>query len=271
MIFTSLTSRLLFLDTLSGFAGELHHVTRQVRLMALAAGYGRVAKQIPREAISGSIAAMSRGFRSKRALSAQVRVPLLVKLVLFAGALLAIWWVAFSPPATPPTAAEPGAAEATPSPSPAARQAPSQADPRAAPPALSAPAAQEHDQPQPSAAEAPSGPAPRAAAPLRQGPVDELAQRFASESRGDGSEREETRVKEAFVDPQIPSTLLQSVECRRSVCRLQLRWSPEHDPGYVLGLTRAVGSFSAPLGIDEPGAADAHGQRPLLIYFGLSR
>jgi hypothetical protein len=110
-----------------------------------------------------------------------------------------------------------------------------------------------------------------AAVPQRQGPVEELSQRFASESRGDSSEREDARVKAAFVDPQIPSSLLENVECRRSVCRLQLRWSPQHDPGYVLGLTRAVGSFSAPLGIEEPGPADANGLRPLVVFFELSR
>lgn len=109
-----------------------------------------------------------------------------------------------------------------------------------------------------------------AVVPTRQGPVDELAKRFAGESRGDSSTEQDARVRAAFVDPAIPPEMLHSVECRRSVCRAELRWTAQHDVGYVLGLTRAVGSLSAPLGIEAPGAPDDSGARPLVVYFGLT-
>lgn len=205
--------------------------------------------------------------RSKR--SGESRVPLLAKLAALGAALLAIWWLAVSSPESPPEAEDFAAAGAPSLPSaPEPAQAPTvqqqpTANEAAAPPsepAADTPAAQP-DRPKPTVG---------AALPQRQGPVDELSKTFASESRGEGSAPEEARVKEAFVDPQIAKALLRSVECRRSVCRLELRWSPERDPGYVLGLTKAVGSFSAPLGIEEPGPADPEGQRPLVVYFGLS-
>jgi len=198
-------------------------------------------------------------------------VPLLAKLAAIGAALLAIWWLAVSSPEAPVEGEDFAAAGAPASPSsPEPTQAvPSQlptqdrpAEPPAQPAAADPVAA-------PAAPDRPK-PAINAVLPQRQGPVDELSKTFASESRGEGSAPDEARVKEAFVDPQIAKALLHSVECRRSVCRLELRWSPERDPGYVLGLTKAVGSFSAPLGVEEPGPADAQGQRPLVVYFGLA-
>jgi hypothetical protein len=194
----------------------------------------------------------------------------LAKLALLGAALLAIWWLAVSSPESPSDLEDFAAAGAG---APLPVQAAAEAKP--APTAEAPVTAQEGEPEPPSAASTVSPdrakPAVNAMLPLRQGPVDELSKTFASESRGEGSAPEEARVKEAFVDPQIAKALLHSAECRRTVCRLELRWSPERDPGYVLGLTKAVGSFSAPLGVEEPGPADAQGQRPLVVYFGLAR
>lgn len=212
--------------------------------------------------------------RSRR--SGESSVPLLAKLAALGAALLAIWWLAVSSPETPSEAedfAAAGSTSAAPptAPAPSAAALPEQhsaegpAEPASEP---AAPAAT--DTPTPTAPDRPK-PTVGAVLPQRQGPVDELSKTFASESRGEGSAPEEARVKEAFVDSQIAKALLHSVECRRSVCRVELRWSPERDPGYVLGLTKAVGSFSAPLGVEDPGPADAQGQRPLIVYFGLAR
>jgi hypothetical protein len=112
---------------------------------------------------------------------------------------------------------------------------------------------------------------PSALAPKTQGPVAELSQRFAGESRGPDSEQDEARIRAAFVDPTIPPTLLRSVECRRSVCRTELRWSEEHRAGYVLGLTRAVGDFAVPVGIEGAGPIDTDGLRPVVVYIRLAR
>jgi len=211
--------------------------------------------------------------RSRR--SGESSVPLLAKLAALGAVLLAIWWLAVSSPEDPSEAEDFAAAGAPALPSlrepaqaPAAHAEEPKAEKGAEPPRE--PAAADPTAPAPMPTPDRAKPAVTAVLPQRQGPVDELSNTFASESRGEGSAPEEARVKEAFVDPQIPKALLHSVECRRSVCRLELRWSPERDPGYVLGLTKAVGSFSSPLGVEDPGPADAQGQRPLTVYFGLS-
>jgi hypothetical protein len=203
----------------------------------------------------------------------------LLKLALFAVALFAIWWLAMSSPEQPLEAADGAAgehAEPTPAPAPPAAAAPSQPKlvPAYAPPAAEQPAAPAAPPPAAEPTAAPAAPAapapPEVPVPQRQGPVEELTQRFAGESRGPSSEQDEARVRTAFNDPAVPTTTLHRVECRRTVCRAELRWSPQQDAPYVLGLTKAVGSFSAPLGIEGAGPPDADGQRPLVVYFGLN-
>ncbi len=197
-------------------------------------------------------------------------MPLLAKLAALGAVLLAIWWLAVSSPEDPSEGEDFAAAGAPASPARESAQAPAAHAEQPKAEEAAEPAAADPAAPTPTPAPDRAKPTVNAVLPQRQGPVDDLSNTFASESRGEGSAPEEARVKEAFVDPQIPKALLHSVECRRTVCRLELRWSPERDPGYVLGLTKAVGSFSAPLGVDDPGPADAQGQRPLTVYFGLS-
>ena len=121
------------------------------------------------------------------------------------------------------------------------------------------------------AAVQPASPAPDPRAPRRQGPVAELSQRFASQSRGPHSDEDEARVRAVFADPDVPSTLLEQVECRQNVCRLAMRWSADRQSAYVLALTRAVGEIAVPVGIEGAGQIEADGLYPLVTYFGLGR
>jgi hypothetical protein len=192
-----------------------------------------------------------------------------VKMALLALALIAVWWMAMSPSAAP---YEPAAESGSDAPPAEYTVRPPEAQP--APP-VTAQIEQPAPVQEPSAPSAAPEPAPEPApsvnVPMRQGPVPELSLRFAAESRGASSEQDEARVRSAFDDPAIPAALLDSVECRRGVCRTVLRWSPERDAAYVLGLTKAVGSFSAPLAIEGAGAPDADGVSPVVVYFSFDR
>jgi hypothetical protein len=197
-----------------------------------------------------------------------------VKIGLLALALIAVWWLAMSPvpPPQEPAAVSGRGAMPIRAVAPVAGQAAiAHAEPAEEPsPAATAQAPSAATQDAPSARDDRGTSTPHATAPMRQGPVEELAKRFAGESRGATSDADDKRVREAFTDPTIPPALLHSAECRRSVCRVELRWSTQTDVGYVLGLTRAVGSFSAALGIEGAGEPDAEGVRPLVVYFSHS-
>jgi hypothetical protein len=190
-----------------------------------------------------------------------------VKVGILVLALIAVWWLAISPVPTPhePAAVSGSGAMPIRAVAPVAGQAAvAHAEP-APPKPVEAPSAPVEAAP--TQAEAPSTTKPHETPPTRQGPVEELARRFAGESRGASSDADDKRVRDAFTDPTIPPSLLHSAECRRSVCRVELRWSPKDDVAYVLGLTRAVGSFSAALGIEGAGEPNADGVRPLVVYF----
>jgi type IV secretory pathway VirB10-like protein len=182
---------------------------------------------------------------------------------LLAVAVVALWWMATSRPQdvdvrdtefqpVPASPAPPAADKSLP-------EAPVPSKPAAAPapPAKQAP---ESEQPEPVGSNLPQ----------QQGPVDELARRFAGESRGHDSQHAEANARKAFTDPTIPPDMLRTIECRRSVCRAELRWSEQSNNGYVLGLTRAVGSYSAALGIAQPGEPEADGRRSVVTYWSLA-
>lgn len=115
------------------------------------------------------------------------------------------------------------------------------------------------------------GPVPSNLYPRRQGPVAELAQRFAGESRGPGASADEARLRAPFARvPTIPPALVPSFECRRSVCRAELRWEVHLGASYNAALMRAVGRPAASFGIEEAGEPDADGYRPVTVYIGLA-
>lgn len=111
--------------------------------------------------------------------------------------------------------------------------------------------------------------------PERTGPVDELAARFASESRDASASASEKAIEAAFISTDVPSSLLHSVQCRRSVCRVETRWAPDRAIGFMSAFTRLLlvppGStaprvFDSNLGIAPDGNVDASGARNVTVY-----
>jgi hypothetical protein len=70
---------------------------------------------------------------------------------------------------------------------------------------------------------------------------------------------------------EIPRALVPSFECRRSVCRTELRWTPEYGRAYTAALIRAVSKDALPLGIEDAGPRDAEGLHPVVVYIALAR
>ncbi len=107
--------------------------------------------------------------------------------------------------------------------------------------------------------------------PRPQGPVKELARRFAGESRGPSAAADEARLRAPFARvPTIPPALVPSFECRRSVCRAELRWEVHLGASYTAALMRALGKPAAPFAIEEAGEPGADGYRPVTVYIGLA-
>jgi hypothetical protein len=156
----------------------------------------------------------------------RLRVPLLLL------AAVALWWLAFvsgEPRAKPPIDTTPHVEV----PEPIAAPPPEPA----APPPASEPRAIE-----PKAAPASPGQAAPAAvpAPDSRGFIDVLEQRFEA----DEPDRE-ARVHESVLLQQLleigAATMVRSVACRKTVCKLALRWQAQDDPAYQRLLERLMG------------------------------
>ena len=198
-----------------------------------------------------------------------------VKLIVLGLAMFVLWWQAMTSPTgeAESTLAASHDASSRPIQLAAAHTPvdPSDAHARETAPATEKTAVSPPPRPDVMAAVQPAIPAPDPRAPRRQGPIAELSQRFASQSRGPHSDEDEARVRAVFAEPDVPSTLFEQVECRQNVCRLAMRWHPDRHSAYVLALTRAVGELAVPVGIEGAGLIEADGLYPLVTYFGLGR
>jgi hypothetical protein len=192
------------------------------------------------------------------------------------GALLVVvaglWWAAATS-GDPSSASSPAISE-----TPATPAAPITARPE---PTLSKPSLPSPEPP-PTAATVPTSESaaaqPRAATeapivaavppPQAQGPVERLKQQFASEPRDSGANAIESRVQAAFRDPTIPPSVLAAVLCRKTICKLEIRWTEDHNTAYMLGLSRLLPDLSTDLAITPAGPRDGSGAIPVEVYWG---
>jgi hypothetical protein len=194
-----------------------------------------------------------------------MRVVITAAAVLLAVGL--IWWISMrEPDLRSETATGPGMGTAG---EPVLQPAIVQQGGRVAPP--SAPAAVVQGEPQPASPE-PASPQPTAAgepvleAPRREGPVDEMKQRFASDPRDSAAAELETKVQTVFREMRTPPDMLKAVLCRESLCRLELRWRPERSTDYMTVMTRLSVEFDPKMAVN-PGERTPDGALGLEVYW----
>jgi hypothetical protein len=194
--------------------------------------------------------------------------------VALVGTAAVLWMLMGWPTGRPPRAAPSSAGGAPVDEALVAEPPPSEPEPpaAAAPPAAADPSAKP-------APRAPSEPEPAPAAnlppPEKTGPVDELKARFANESRDPRASDLEKSIEAAFKNDDVPAALLGSIECRRSVCKVETRWSADRAIGFMSAFTRLLmlppGSttpqvFDTNLAVSPEGAPDANGVRTVDVY-----
>jgi hypothetical protein len=110
-------------------------------------------------------------------------------------------------------------------------------------------------------------PAATATPPQKEGPVEELAERFAHEPRDSDAASVEANVQAVFLALHMRPDMLKSVLCRESLCRLELRWRPERSLDYMTVMTRLTLELAAPFAIRPAEQADPDGALPLEVYW----
>jgi len=157
-----------------------------------------------------------------------------------------------APPAEPlqPSAAPPGAPPGAP-----AAETPEPAEPAAA-------AREPEATPEPAPQVVPDDLPP----PTPEGPIDELKAQFAREPRPSSARELEATAERAFVNPNIKPGLLGSVLCHQTICKVTVRWKPEHMIGYMAAYTLLLQNFGPKIAIVPASANDSDGSRVVEMY-----
>lgn len=87
-------------------------------------------------------------------------------------------------------------------------------------------------------------PTPPASAVAAPPPAPALRAAFERESPDATAHRDEARLRAIYGAERDADTILRDVRCTRSVCKLDLRWSPELNQPYNNALLAAIKAFS---------------------------
>jgi hypothetical protein len=174
-------------------------------------------------------------------------------------ALIALtWWLAFDRPSAPAAAPvdrnqKPDVAADEAARGEAATATPAQGEPPPAP---------EPVQPKPSVATPEqAAPEPRAAVPMppdTRGFVDALAENFDGDQPSADAREHELWLRGLFTEAGSPPELLRSVVCRQAFCKLELRWTAQHDAPYRRVMDE-LGAVNAKFLATRAGEPDASG------------
>jgi hypothetical protein len=136
----------------------------------------------------------------------------------------------------------------------------------AAPPSAAAPLAAAPPAPKPSAPPPTETPASAFPPPRTEGLVDEYKASYAREPRDSAAQLAETAVQTAFRGADVPPGLLKSVLCHQTICKIEVHWSAQREPGYMGAMMRVVGAVGQKLAVESLGAPDANGNAELNVY-----
>jgi hypothetical protein len=190
-----------------------------------------------------------------------------------AGAVVLVWAALYFPrsgstdrapaPAPAPVEVEQPAAAGVAAP-PRVEQAPAAPGPAPAPPpAKPTPAPAAAPAPSPESAVSASAPALR---PERMGPVDELRVAYERDARDAEAGELEQRIRGHLHAVEIPGEMLRGVSCVKSVCKLQLRWTPAHKEAYLIAMMNLVSHVSQKIAAEPVGEDEGQDVRPIDVY-----
>jgi hypothetical protein len=102
--------------------------------------------------------------------------------------------------------------------------------------------------------------------PRATGPTEVLKAAYDNQTRDAlWAKDTETRIGTLFTG-DVPAEMLQNANCRKAVCRLQLRWTRERATAYVAVYQSLHQEFGPEVGVEPIGALDADGRQQVDIY-----
>ena len=102
--------------------------------------------------------------------------------------------------------------------------------------------------------------------PKRSGPVAELKQAFEDEPRDSAAHDPESRIESEFRRSDIAPGTLKSTLCRKSVCKVEVLWTPDRALSFMAAFTRLSVDFDSGIAIDPHDIAGSPQQLQVDVY-----
>jgi len=103
--------------------------------------------------------------------------------------------------------------------------------------------------------------------PTSSGPVAVLRQAFERQPRDAlWASDTEHKLRGLFGTTDVPAELLSETSCRSSVCRVDMKWTPEQATAYVGVYEASTRLSGTELAVEPVGEADEHGALPVHLY-----
>jgi hypothetical protein len=105
--------------------------------------------------------------------------------------------------------------------------------------------------------------------PEAYGALAEYKKLWANESRTADSSATEHKFRDMLNVPNIPPELVRDISCRRSMCKLELSWTPERRLGFVVTLESSKQMYDKRVAV-EPGTREADGSYLAKLYIRMT-
>ena len=98
------------------------------------------------------------------------------------------------------------------------------------------------------------------------GPVEELKAAYESDARDAEAGAMEDRIRDHIGGVENASELVRKVTCVKSVCKLEMRWTPALAETYMGAMMNLVSRTSEKLAAEPIGADEGQAVRPIDVY-----
>lgn len=107
---------------------------------------------------------------------------------------------------------------------------------------------------------------PRIPVPTATGPIASLKHAFESEPRDSAAHAPEARIEGEFKKSDIDPGLLKSAQCRESVCRVEVNWSPARAQSFMAAFTRLSADFEPDIAFDPQATSEGKQETQVDVY-----
>lgn len=107
--------------------------------------------------------------------------------------------------------------------------------------------------------------------PEESGPLAELKNQYAYESRSADSSATEAKLRALISEARnVPSELVQSITCRRTVCKVDMQWTARRRIGFAVVSGSFKQMYNQRVAVEPPSGRSEDGSYPTTLYLQLS-